>query len=160
MKKKVFGKKLGRERDSRRALFRSLIRSLVKHGKIKTTKAKAKSMLPSLEKLISKAKTGTVANKRLVYSRLGNDRQTADFLFGQAAKSFSTRKSGFVRVTNLPRRKGDNAEMVTMEWSDKMILEEKKSVERKRKEKKSQKEEEPTLKSRVRKAVKGKNIKK
>jgi len=159
MKKKVFGKKLSRERDSRRALFRALIRSLVKHGKIITTKAKAKAVLPSLEKLITKAKTNDVNSRRAVYSFLGNDRGTADILFGQIAKNFSARKSGFVRITNLPRRKGDNSEMVTMEWTDKMVIEEKKSAAKKE-TKKIKAEKKPTLKSRASKLIKGKDSKK
>lgn len=161
MKKKVFGKKLGRERDTRRALFRSLIRSLVEHGKIKTTKSKAKATLPSLEKLIGKAKANDVSSRRSVYSFLGNDRKTANMLFGQVAKNFSSRNSGFVRITNLPRRKGDNAEMVTMEWTDKIVVEEKKPVDNKKDigKKVEKKKEKTTLKSRVSKIVK-KNTKK
>jgi large subunit ribosomal protein L17 len=160
MKKKVFGKKLGRERDSRRALFRSLIRSLVEHGKIKTTKAKAKAVLPSLEKLVNKARTNDVSSRRIIYSFLGNDRRTANMFFGQIAKNFSERKSGFVRITNLPRRKGDNAEIVMMEWTDKIEMDEKKPTGKKVEKETAKGKEKTTLKSRVSKMVKGKSTSK
>jgi len=118
MKKKVFGRKLSREKDTRLALFRSLMRALVLNGKIKTTKAKAKAIQKSLEKLINLAKKGTLAARRRVYSRLGNDRKTADLIFGTILPAFSAKKSGFTRIINLPERRGDLAKMVRLEWSE------------------------------------------
>ena len=125
MKKKVFGRKLGRERSTRRALFRSLIRAFVRYGKIETTKAKAKSILPDIDKLIKLVKSKEVPKIRQVYSYLGNDKKTVDLLLKKVAVAFEKRKSGFTRLVNLPRRKGDNAEVVRLEWVEKIEIEEK-----------------------------------
>jgi large subunit ribosomal protein L17 len=117
MKKRVFGRQLSRERDTRRALFRSLIRALVSNGKIKTTKAKAKAIQGKIDTLVSLGKKKDISARRRVYAILGNDRKTTDFIFGKIASVFSDRKSGFTRIINLPRRLGDQAEMVRLEWS-------------------------------------------
>lgn len=126
MRKKVFGRKLSRDRGSRTALFRALVRSMVQHGKIVTTKAKAKAIQPAIEKLVSVSKSKDIAVIRRVFSYLGNDKRTVEILFNNIAKSFQNRKSGFTRVINLPRRMGDFAEMVRMEWTDNIEVESKK----------------------------------
>lgn len=120
MKKKVFGRKLGRDTSSRRALFRSLIRAFVAYGKISTTKAKAKAVQPDIEKLVSLAKSKDISVIRRVYSYLANDRVTTDKLFNSVAPVFTNKKSGFTRIINLPRRLGDNAEMASLEWTEKV----------------------------------------
>lgn len=112
MRKKVFGKQLGRARKSRKGLFRSLVRSLVEHGSIKTTKAKSKAVLSLMEKLVTLAKKEDLAAKRNVLSMLGNDKQTMNKLFEMYKGD--KRKSGFVNLTELPLRLGDNAQMVKM----------------------------------------------
>lgn len=119
MRKKVFGRKLGRERDTRRALFRSLIRAFVLYGKISTTKAKAKAVQPDIEKVVNLAKGTTISNLRQLHSVLGNDTGTVKLL-GNATKAFKDKKSGYTRIINLERRTGDNAEMVRLEWSEKV----------------------------------------
>ena|SRR3989344_8496000 len=120
MKKKVFGRKLGRERDTRRALFRSLIKELILHGKIVTTRNKAKAIIPDIDKLVKLAKSKELSSIRRVYSYLGNDRKSIDTLISNMGKMFEKRKSGFTTFVNLPRRKGDFAEMVRLEWSEKI----------------------------------------
>lgn len=116
MKKRVFGRQLSRERDTRRALFRSLIRALVKHGKIKTTKAKAKAIQADIDKLINLAKKETVSAKRRVFAILGNDKETTKKILGEIAPSFSDRSGGYTRIISLPARRGDAAEIVRLEW--------------------------------------------
>lgn len=116
MKKKVFGRQLSRERDTRRALFRGLIRALVEHGKIKTTKAKAKAILADIDKLVNLAKVGTTSANRRVFAYLGNDRVTTKKLLETIAPSFSDRRGGYTRIVPLPRRRGDAAPMVRLEW--------------------------------------------
>ena len=66
------GRKLGRERDQRKALIRSLSVALVEHGSIETTLPKAKELRPNFEKLVSKAKKGDLHNRRLIVSDLGS----------------------------------------------------------------------------------------
>jgi len=138
MRKKVFGRKLSRDRGSRTALFRSLVRSMVEHGKIVTTKAKVKAVQPMIEKLVSNAKTKDVANIRRTFAYLANDTKTVKHLFGKIAEVFKDRKGGFTRIINMPSRKGDNAQMARLEWtetieeSNKVIKSKENSVETKK----------------------------
>lgn len=125
MRKMVFGRQLSRGRKSRIALFRSLIRALALSGKIVTTKAKAKAVIPQIDKLITAAKKNSVSGRRKALSKLGNDRGTVDLLFLKIAPVFKERTSGFTRITLLPRRTGDKAEMVRLEWVEKIETEEK-----------------------------------
>lgn len=117
MKKRVFGRKLSRNRNSRKALFRAQIRALIEHGSIKTTKAKAKSIQGQIDKLVTLAKSKDVAKRRAVFARLGNDRKSTDKLFVLAADKLS-RNSGFTKLINLNPRRGDMAEVVRLSWSD------------------------------------------
>jgi large subunit ribosomal protein L17 len=117
MKKRIFGRYLSRERDTRRALFRSLTRALVINGKIRTTRAKAKAIQADIDKMVTLAKKGDVASKRSLYSLLANDRSIAEHVLKKILPVFSNKKSGFTRITNLPRRVGDNAQIVRLEWS-------------------------------------------
>jgi large subunit ribosomal protein L17 len=116
MKKKVYGRKFSRDRGSRKALFRSLIRAFVAHGAIVTTKAKAKAIQGEVDKLVNLSKEGSVASKRRVYARLANDRKTSSALFSLAKTNFSSRRGGYTRIINLPIRRGDSARMVRFEW--------------------------------------------
>jgi len=122
MKKRIKGRKFGRERDTRRALFRSLVGSLVEYGEITTTKAKAKAIQPLVDRLIRKAQKNTISTKRDVFARLGNDKKTAKKIFLMADKIFKTRTSGFTRIINLGRRSGDGAEMVKLEFVEKVNI--------------------------------------
>jgi len=130
MNKKVFGRKLSRSRPAREALFASLAQALVKNGKIETTRAKAKAVVPNVEKMITSAKKGGIAGRRKVLAMLDNSRVTTDLLFGVVAKAFSGRNSGFTRIISLPRRSGDNAEMVRLEFTEKIEYKEEKKKEK------------------------------
>ena len=125
MNKKVFGRKLSRSRPAREALFASLSQSLIKYGKIVTTRAKAKAVISSVEKLVTMAKKGDIAARRNALIKLDNKREAVEVLFQKVAKAFSTKTSGFVRIISLPRRVGDNAQMVRMEWTEKVEVEDK-----------------------------------
>ncbi|MBU0572531.1 50S ribosomal protein L17 [Patescibacteria group bacterium] len=116
MKKRVYGRKLSRERDTRRALFRALIRALVKYDKITTTKAKAKAIQGDVDKLVNLAKDGSIQTQRRLFASLGNDKETTKALVEKIAPVFTERKGGYTRIVNLPRRRGDAAEIVRMEW--------------------------------------------
>lgn len=120
MNKKVFGRKLSRSRPAREALFASIARAMLLNGKVETTRAKAKATLGMLEKMITVSKKGTVAGMRRVLADLDNQRDALNALYQEVAPSF-TRTSGFIRLIQLPNRKGDNAQMVRMEWTDKIV---------------------------------------
>lgn len=125
MKKRVFGRKLSRERSSRELLFVSLIENLVINEKINTTKAKAKSIVGLVDRLVVLSKKGTLASKRQILKRLKNNKTVSTKLWTDIAKTFSTRTSGFTRIIPLPSRKGDLASMVRIEWVDQIKKEDK-----------------------------------
>lgn len=108
-------RKFGREKDQRNALVKSLMRSLVIHGRITTTLAKAKSIRPMIEKLVTKAKTGTLASRRLVIVRIGGEAETKA-LFDTIAPKYADRKGGYTRIIKLPRRELDAAPMAMIEF--------------------------------------------
>lgn len=127
MRKKVFGRHLSRGRKARRALFRSLIRALALYGKITTTKAKAYAIVGEIDKIIGLAKENSLAARQRILINLGNDRKTTDLLFKKIAPVFKERKSGFTKLTPLPVRRGDAAEMTRIEWSEKITEKQSKS---------------------------------
>ncbi len=86
-----------RPSNQRRALLRSLARSLVIEERISTTEAKAKALRPFIERLVTHAKTGTLASRRLVMARLGDDAATKK-LFSAIAPRYADRKGGYTRV--------------------------------------------------------------
>lgn len=113
------GRKFGRERDQRRALMKGLATSLVEHGKIETTLPKAKELVRYIEKLITKAKKGDLANRRMVISGLST--QAAAFkLVDEIAPQLTSRTSGHVRVERTRIRKGDAAQLATIEFVDQL----------------------------------------
>lgn len=122
------GRKFGRERDQRNALMRGLMLSLVQHQSIVTTVQKAKELRPMMEKLITKAKKGDLANRRNVIAGLGNV-QMGNCLVDKIAPQVK-RDSGYLRITKLDNRVGDNAEMARIEFVDEMKFDETKAEEK------------------------------
>ena len=78
--------------------MRSLMRSLIIHERISTTEAKAKELRPLIEKLVSHARVDSVANRRLVASRLGNDDESTAKLFATIAPRYTERPGGYTRI--------------------------------------------------------------
>ena len=101
--------------------MRSLVRNLVIIGSIKTTKTKAKAVQPMVDKIMTKVKRGTLSERRAVVAMLGNDGSTVAKIYREYAKPAASRSSGFTKITNLSRRRGDNAQLVRLEWSDASI---------------------------------------
>ncbi len=154
MKKKVFGRQLSRSKPAREALLASLAKSLILNGKIETTRAKAKAVTPDVEKMVTFAKKGSLLGRRKVLSMLDNDRVATDALFTSVVKAFTDKTSGFTRAISLPRRHGDNSEMIRLEWSNKVEYKAKEKVEKKDVKKEEKKEEKKTVKRTVKKEVK------
>lgn len=117
MKKRVFGKKLSRERATREALFVSLVAALILNKKIKTTKAKAKAIAAMVDKLVTLAKKDSLASKREILKKLKGNKKIANILWTEIVAAFQTKNSGFTRIVPLLSRKGDMAEMVRLEWT-------------------------------------------
>lgn len=91
----------GRKAPERLALVRSLTRSLVLHGSIVTTVAKAKEIRPIAEKLVTAAKKNTLASNKLIMSRVGNDAAVTKKLVSEIAPKYAERKGGYTRITKL-----------------------------------------------------------
>jgi len=127
MRHRVFGRKLGRDKDHRKSLLRNLSASLIVHGKIETTLEKAKFVRPYVEKLVTKAKSPSHHSVEVVRSKLP-DEKALKVLFEEVAPRFTKRAGGYTRIVRLGSRDGDNAEMVRMSW-----VEESKDKEEKKK---------------------------
>ena len=115
---RVKGRKLGRNTNQRKALFKSLLNSLIMHEEVKTTQTKAKAVQQLFDKLVTKAKPSTVHARRLLHAFLG-DKNSVNKLVDELTKRFGKRNSGFTRVTKLGLRRGDNAPIVKLELVDK-----------------------------------------
>ena len=111
------GRKFGRERDQRKALLKGLATNMVEHGKIETTLPKAKELRRYVEKLITKAKKGDLANRRQVIASL-NTRAVAYKLVDEIAPQLSHRTSGYTRIERTKLRVGDGAQMATIGFVD------------------------------------------
>ena len=123
------GRKFGRETDQAHALVRGLMCSLIKYQSITTTLARAKEIRRSTEKLITLAKKGDLASRRLVIARL-DDIDTADLLVDVIAPQVK-RNSGYLKIERAGFRKGDHAEMGTISFVDDIDLNLEKSDEKK-----------------------------
>jgi large subunit ribosomal protein L17 len=114
MRHRKAGRQLRRTSEQKLALMRSLAKSLIEKGAIETTEAKAKELRPFVEKLITKAKTGTLHARRLAGRHI-QQRETADKLFQEIGVKFAERNGGYTRILKVGHRKGDGAEMARIE---------------------------------------------
>ena len=114
MRHRKQGRQLRRTSEQKLALMRSLAKALIERGAIETTEAKAKELRPFVERLITKAKTGTLHNRRLAGRHVAH-RETADKLFQEIGPRFATRTGGYTRILKTGHRKGDGAEMARIE---------------------------------------------
>ena len=113
MRHRKKGKKLGRKRDQRKALHKSLIASFVVNKKMKTTVAKAKAIKPIIEKLITKAKKNDLSARR-EFLKILTEKQ-AKIMLEEIGPKYKDRKGGYLRITKIGPRKGDGAEMAVLE---------------------------------------------
>jgi large subunit ribosomal protein L17 len=97
-----------RKTGQRRALIKSLARSLVLEERISTTEAKAKALRPFIERLVTYGKTGTVASRRLAKTRLGDDAAVKK-LFDAIAPRYADRKGGYTRIVKRAERGSNDA---------------------------------------------------
>jgi large subunit ribosomal protein L17 len=109
-------RKFGRTKNQRSALLKGLSLSLIAHGKIETTEAKAKELRPFIEKIITKANVGTLASKRHVISGLYGLTSLANKMIKDIAPKYKERAGGYTRITKLPRRGGDASKMAVIEF--------------------------------------------
>ena len=124
-------RKLGMMTSHRKAMLRNMARSLIKFEKIETTSRRAKEARRVVERLITLTKADTVFARRQAYDVL-SDRDLVMKLFKEIAPLFAARKSGFTRIIPLGFRRGDGADMVILELTERKIIE---KLPKKKKEK-------------------------
>lgn len=107
----------GRRTGAKAALFKGLVISLVEHGRINTTLAKAKEIRKHVEKAVTLGKKANVGTRRLLISRFGN-KDTAEKLITDLSKRFATRPGGYTRILKTGLRPGDKAPMALIEFVD------------------------------------------
>ncbi|MCD4749243.1 MAG: 50S ribosomal protein L17 [Thermoanaerobaculales bacterium] len=117
MRHRVRGRKLGRTTAHRKAMFRNQLTALFTHERIITTVAKAKELRPLAERMVTLARTGSLANRRRVLTMVP-DKETVKHLFDTIAPRFVGRDGGYTRIMRLGRRKGDGAELAIIEFVD------------------------------------------
>ena len=115
MRHHVKNRKFGRKTDERKAFMRSLAQALIQREKIKTTEARAKELRPFVEKLISKGREGTLASRRIIISRLGDDNDVKK-ICDDISPRYKERSGGYTRITKLPQRPGDASKMAVIEF--------------------------------------------
>lgn len=98
-----------------RAVFINLCKSIIKHGRIKTTKAKARIVRPMIEKLVTKAKNNTLHSKRVVSRKL-KSWDSIPKLFDEISPKFKDRPGGYTRIINIGYRNTDGAEIAILEF--------------------------------------------
>jgi large subunit ribosomal protein L17 len=110
--------KLQRTQGHRNALLSNLAVSLIEHGRIKTTVAKAKAVRPFVEKLVTKAKAGSLHDRRMALADLRHNENAVTRLFTEIGPLNNERKGGYTRIIKLGQRKSDASEMALIEWVD------------------------------------------
>lgn len=105
---------LGKPADQRKALLRALTTELIRHGRIVTTKARAKAVRSEAERVISLAKQGTLSARRQALGYI-YDKQLVHALFAGVQDRYGNRNGGYTRILRTVNRRGDNAEMAILE---------------------------------------------
>ena len=108
---------LGRKTAHRKALFSNLACSLIEHGRITTTLAKAKALRVFIEPLVTKSKTDTTHNRRIAFKYL-KSKDAVSELFREVSSKVGDRPGGYTRIIKLGNRLGDNADMAMIELVD------------------------------------------
>ena len=138
MKHRMGFNRLGRNRSHRQALYKAMVHALFKYERIRTTQAKAKEIRRVAEKMISRARQDSVANRRLI-ARSIQDRTILAKLFTDIAPRFQTRPGGYTRILKLGQRYGDATEMVLLE-----LVERKERAPRRKKKEETKQETKET----------------
>lgn len=110
-------RKLNRSSSHRKAMFRNMTNSLLRHELIKTTLPKAKELRRYVEPVITLGKDATLSNKRLAFNKL-RDREIVVKLFSELGPRYMTRPGGYIRILKYGFRKGDNAPMALVQLVD------------------------------------------
>jgi large subunit ribosomal protein L17 len=115
MAHRIDGRKLGRKTAPRKALYANLIVSVLRYEQIKTTEARAKEVRGMVERIITLAKGGTLAERRRIVSELPDEPLVIEKLFDEIVPRYGDRNSGYTRVIKIGPRAGDRAPIVQLE---------------------------------------------
>lgn len=114
MRHRVSGRKFSRPTEHRMAMFRNLTQELLRHGRIRTTEAKAKEVRSFAEKMITLGKDGSLHARRQAL-RFIYDPDVVAHVFSDIAPRYADRKGGYTRIVKLGPRQGDGAQMALIE---------------------------------------------
>jgi large subunit ribosomal protein L17 len=117
MRHRKSGRKLGRNSSHRKAMFRNLAASLLRHETVRTTLPKAKELRRVVEPLITLAKEDGASRRRLAFDRLRDD-VAVGRLFGELGPRFKSRPGGYLRILKIGYRAGDSAPMAIVQLLD------------------------------------------
>jgi large subunit ribosomal protein L17 len=115
MAHRIDGRKLGRKTAPRMALYANLIVSVLRYEQIRTTEARAKEVRGMVERIITLAKDGSLANRRRIVSELPDEPLVIDKLYDEIVPRYGDRNSGYTRVVRIGPRAGDAAPIVQLE---------------------------------------------
>lgn len=118
MRHRKSGRRLGRNSSHRRAMFRNMAASMLRHETIRTTLPKAKELRRVVEPLITLAKEDSVANRRVAFNRL-RDKEVVGKLFNDLGPRFKDRPGGYLRILKTGPRPGDAAPMAIVLLTEK-----------------------------------------
>lgn len=121
MRHRHSGRQLNRNASHRKAMFKNMAASLLRHEQIKTTVPKAKELRKVIEPLITLAGKASVANRRLAFARL-RDREMVSKLFDELGPHFADRPGGYTRILKCGYRVSDNAPMAYIQLVDRDIM--------------------------------------
>ncbi len=122
MRHRHSGRQLNRNSSHRKAMFKNMAVSLLRHEIIRTTLPKAKELRRVVEPLITRGKTDSVANRRIIFARTRDNEVTAK-LFTEIGPRYQDRPGGYIRILKCGFRKGDRAPMAYVELVDRPIIE-------------------------------------
>ncbi len=117
MRHKKTGRRLGRNSDHRKAMFRNMAVSLIVHESISTTLPKAKELRRTIEPLITLAKEDGFAKRRRAFEKL-RDKEAVGKLFNEIGPRFKERTGGYLRILKKGLRSGDSAQMALVQLTD------------------------------------------
>jgi len=120
MRHRVSGRAFSRDSSHRQAMFANLVSALVKHEQIVTTLPKAKELRPIVEKMVTLARKGDLASRRLLIARTRSE-ATAKKLIEVLGPRYGNRPGGYVRILKAGFRYGDNAPVAVIEFVDRDI---------------------------------------
>ncbi|MCK5697118.1 MAG: 50S ribosomal protein L17 [Gammaproteobacteria bacterium] len=123
MRHRHSGRQLGRNSSHRKAMFKNMAVSLLRHEIIRTTLPKAKELRRVVEPLITRGKQDSVANRRIIFART-RDKEITAKLFTELGPRYQDRPGGYIRILKCGFRKGDRAPMAYVELVDRPIIEE------------------------------------